>query len=278
MKYWLLVLFLSLGILNLAEGGMILVDKGERKLSVLSKDCMVGSYEIGFGLESFLPKEKKGDLLTPEGIYSITEIRPSNIYRYFVKINYPNLNDLGLAYYRGILLKEEFKKFSEKFLKENYVEVDLLGGNIGIHGGGAYRLEKGRKNYHWTQGCVALKDKDLEKLLPNLYLGQKVIIVNSKKGLYELLKKLVYPISIKPLEFFEGEVYLKLEEETFINFNLKEYHQGRKVLKIREYHRGELVRFLESDEAGKVEQEETLKKILLENIFNLLKPYKNLEF
>lgn len=272
------VLFLFFGTSGWAEGGMILVDKGERKLMVFSKDRVVASYEVGLGLESLLPKERRGDFLTPEGVYSIVEIRTSSSYRYFVKINYPNLNDLGFAYYRGVLSREEFKRLSEEFIRENYVKVDLLGGNVGIHGGGSYRLERGKKDYHWTQGCVALKDRDLEKLLPNLYLGQKVILLNSKKGLYEFLKKLVYPISIKPLEFFEGEVYLKLEEEIFIIFNLKEYHQGRKILKIKEYHKGELVSFLESDEAGRVEQEERFKKLLLENIFNLLKPYKNIEF
>jgi hypothetical protein len=41
---------------------------------------------------------------------------------------------------------------------------------------------------------------------------------------------------------------------------------------------GELKEQIRSDEFGKVNREAQLKNILLENLENLLNPYKNLEF
>lgn len=274
----ILIFFVFMFFIRFVEGAVILVDKGERSLKIFVNGQLKEAYEIGLGLDSLVPKERKGDFLTPEGIYSVIDIRPSHNYFYFIEINYPNLNDLGLAYYKGNLSKEEFEKLLGEFTKENYVKVNFLGGQIGIHGGGAYKIERGKKNYHWTQGCIALKDKDLKKIFPVFYVGQKVIIVNSKKNLYEILKKLVYPTKIKPFEIFEGELYLRLNEEEFVVFHLKEYYQKKKFLTIREYNKGELVNIWESDELGMVKDEERFKRMILEKGFNLIKPYKTLEF
>ncbi|MCD6489755.1 MAG: L,D-transpeptidase, partial [Thermodesulfobacterium sp.] len=230
------------------------------------------------------PKEKKGDFLTPEGLYQIVDIRTSEKYKYFLELNYPNLNDLALAYYKGLIKKEEFIRLKKVLENFKIIKNSLLGNKIGIHGGGAFKLEekngKIHKNYHWTKGCIALNNKDLIELLKYVRVDQKVYILNSQKKLYDILKKFVYPTKVKPLEIFEGELYLKLDNYTYLNFQLSEYYQGLKKLVIKRWVRGALKEKIESDEAGSLpdmEKEKYFKNLILKNLENLLKPYKHLE-
>jgi hypothetical protein len=261
---------------------IILIDKSRKTLEIKEKEKIIAEYEIGLGLESTLPKEKRGDFLTPEGIFKIVNIKASEEYKYFLELNYPNLNDLALAYYKGIIEKEKFIKWMKMLENNKIVEDNLLGGRIGIHGGGAFKWEKKNgklyKNYHWTKGCIALDNKDLLELLKYTKNGQKVFILNSQKKLYDIIKKFVYPTKIKPFEIFEGELYLKLNEDTYLNFHLIENYQGFKKLIIKKWVRGALKEKIESDESGNIlKKEEDLKKLFMENLENLLKPYKQLE-
>uniref|UniRef100_A0A7V4JR61 L,D-TPase catalytic domain-containing protein n=1 Tax=Thermodesulfobacterium geofontis TaxID=1295609 RepID=A0A7V4JR61_9BACT len=261
---------------------IIIIDKSRKTLEIKGKEKIIASYEIGLGLESTLPKEKKGDFLTPEGIFKIVDIKTSEEYKYFLELNYPNLNDLALAYYKGIIEKEKFIKWINRLENSETLKDSLLGGEIGIHGGGAFKWEKKNgklyKNYHWTKGCIALDNKDLLELLKYIKSGQKVFILNSQKKLYDILKKFVYPTKIKPFEIFEGELYLKLNEDTYINFHLIENYQGFKKLIIKKWVRGALKEQIESDESGNISnKEDNLKKLFIENLENLLKPYKQLE-
>lgn len=285
MKKFLTVLIFYLIIFSfsfLKAETFIIIDKSRKILELKEGKKIINSYEIGLGLESPIPKEKKGDFLTPEGIYKIVYIKASEEYKFFLEINYPNLNDLALAYYKGIINKENFIKWVKMLENSEIIEDSLLGSKIGIHGGGAFKLERKNgklyKNYHWTKGCIALNDKDLLELLKYVSTTQKVFILNSQKKLYETLKKFVYPTKIKPLEIFEGELYLKLNEDTYLNFYLIEKYQGFKKLIVRKWTKGALKEKLESDESGNfLDKEEDLKKLFMENLENLLKPYKQLE-
>ncbi|PMP65135.1 MAG: hypothetical protein C0190_07060 [Thermodesulfobacterium geofontis] len=287
MKKFLLLLVFYLIILPsyflIAETpSIIIIDKNKKTLEIRKEGKIVASYEIGLGLESLLPKEKKGDFLTPEGIYKIVYIKASEEYRFFLGLNYPNLNDLALAYYKGIIDKEKFIKWMRMLENSEIIEDSLLGGKIGIHGGGAFKLEekngKTYKNYHWTKGCIALNDKDLIEFLKYINTGQSVFILNSQKKLYEILKKFVYPTKIKPLEIFEGELYLKINEYTYLSFHIIETYRGMKKLFVKKWIRGALKEKIESDASGDLlEKEEDFKKLLIENLENILKPYKQLE-
>lgn len=261
---------------------IIIIDKNRKTLEIKKEGKIIASYEVGLGLESFLPKEKKGDFLTPEGIYKIVYIKASEEYKFFLELNYPNLNDLALAYYKGVIDREKFTKWMKMLENSEIIEDSVLGSKIGIHGGGAFKLEKKNgklyKNYHWTKGCIALNDKDLFEFLNHVNIGQRVFILNSQKKLYEILKKFVYPTKIKPLEIFEGELYLKIDDYTYLNFYLIENNRGMKKLIVKKWVRGALKEKIESDGSGDLlDKEEDLKKLFIENLENILKPYKQLE-
>ncbi|MCD6489393.1 MAG: hypothetical protein J7K20_01520, partial [Thermodesulfobacterium sp.] len=92
-KIWI-TLFFFIGILqfhSLKAETIVVIDKGRKILELKEGEKVIALYEAGFGLKSYLPKEKKGDFLTPEGLYQIVDIRTSEKYKYFLELNYPNL-------------------------------------------------------------------------------------------------------------------------------------------------------------------------------------------
>ncbi len=280
--FYFLVLFFVLKGAFLKAEIIVLIDKGKNLLQLREKDKVIASFEIGQGIKSYLPKEKQNDFLTPEGIYKVVEIKPSENFKYFIEINYPNLNDLAWAYYKGGVEKDKFLKWVKMLENNKILRNTPLGGKIGIHGGGAFKIEKREgnfyKNYYWTKGCISLEDDDLYKFLKYVKENQKVFIINSEKKFYDIIKKLVYPVRIKSFEIFEGELYLKLNEYTYLNFYIMEKYQGSKKLIIKKWIRGALKEELISDEKGEFgEKEKYLKNLLIENLEKLLFPYKEIE-
>jgi len=253
--YLLLLVFLHLKAYA-EEDYYLVMDKALYKVYLKKGEQTLFEFPAGYGLKSTLYKQKKGDFLTPEGVYEIKKIRPSSNYYYFVELSYPNENDLSWAYF----------SLGER------VNSTQLGSEIGLHGGGPFKLEKGKPNYHWTQGCIALKNEDLLTLLKYLKPLQKVYLINSSKPLYEILKKLAFPTRVKPWEIWEGELYLKLNQETYWYFFLQEKEKGGRLLLFKEWIRGRLTRTLTSLQDGSLNHEEEFKEALLKNLHGLVVP------
>mgnify|MGYP001773134742 CR=1 FL=1 len=261
--FFLLILMIipfSLALGFSSERVYLVFDKAQYRLEIKEGEKTLYSFEAGYGLKSPLYKTKKGDLLTPEGIYTIKSIRPSQSYFYFVELSYPNENDLSWAYFRG-----EFKG-------ESYEETNQLGNEIGIHGEGPAKKEKGKRDLNWTKGCIALSNEDLKTLLIYVRPGQRVFLLNSSKPLFEILKKFAYPVKVKPLDFWEGELYLKLSNETYWYFHLLEKATGLKVLTFKEWIKGRLNTYLISEPDGTLNHEKKIKETLLKNLYFIIEP------
>ncbi len=228
-RFYLLKIFLFISILftsglafNPEIDYYIVVDKAKNLLFLKKGEKVISVYKVGTGIKSLLFKERRGDFLTPEGIYKIVEARPSKHFEFFYLLDYPNCNDIFWAYFKG-----RIKRFNKKRI------CKILGDGIGIHGGGAFR-----DGFHWTKGCIALDHKDLLKLKPYLFVGEKVFIVNSQKTLYEILKKFVKPVQVVPYKIFKGELYLKIDPVTYYHFVIKETINGEKRLIVEKFVRG----------------------------------------
>lgn len=126
----------------------IVVIKKHRDMILYSKGSIYKTYKIALGKKK-LPKEKEGDRRTREGNYVISSKNQNSKYYKNLGINYPNKNDL--------ILKR-------------------TGGDIKIHGikngfgflGGLHRV------FNWTDGCIAVTNKEMEELY-NL-IEEKTII------------------------------------------------------------------------------------------------------
>ena len=104
----------------------------------------------------------EGDRCTPEGMFTIQNKNPASQYDKFLKLSYPN--DSSVARFNALKEKGAVPKKS------------TIGGNVGIHGvwkGGDDMIETG---VGWTDGCVALRNKDIEELYSFVGVGTKVLI------------------------------------------------------------------------------------------------------
>ncbi|HJV64796.1 MAG TPA: L,D-transpeptidase family protein [Geomonas sp.] len=122
----------------------VLVEKRQRRLTLLSKGDVVKSYKIALGGNPNGPKEREGDNKTPEGIYLIDSRNYNSYYHLSLHISYPNASDKKVA-----------KKLGAS-----------PGGGISIHGlhGGWLRGGDEHVVVDWTDGCIAVTNEEIEEL------------------------------------------------------------------------------------------------------------------
>lgn len=149
-----------------SRGGnkVILVDKVAQVLYVYQSGKAIRSYSAEFGPNWMAHKERTGDKATPEGNYRITKekSRGNTIYHKALLLDYPNAEDRRMF---------ELKK--KKGLLSRSAGIGSL---IEIHGHGG-------KGFHWTSGCVGLRDKDIDDLCRLVGTGTRVTIVGSVEPL-----------------------------------------------------------------------------------------------
>jgi tetratricopeptide (TPR) repeat protein len=128
----------------------ILIEKKERRLTLISKDEVLKTYKIALGGNPIGPKERKGDNKTPEGTYVIDSRNKDSRYHLSLHISYPNEKDKQRAKELGV----------------------SPGGDVMIHGikNGFSWVGDSHTEVDWTKGCIAVTDEEIEeieKLAPN---------------------------------------------------------------------------------------------------------------
>ena len=128
----------------------ILIEKKERRLTLISKGKVLKTYKIALGGNPNGPKERQGDNKTPEGTYVIDSRNKDSRYHLSLHISYPNGKDKKQAKELGV----------------------SAGGDIMIHGikNGFSWVGDSHTEADWTKGCVAVTDEEIEeidKLAPN---------------------------------------------------------------------------------------------------------------
>jgi murein L,D-transpeptidase YafK len=126
---------------------VIIVDKMAHTCKVYVNGVQRAVYDAELGSNWLGDKKRKGDRATPEGKYHVTMKKGAKQSKYYkaLLINYPNEDD-----------RREFKG----------------GGLIEIHGHGG-------KGANWTEGCVALQNRDIDHLFNIVSVGTPVIIVGT---------------------------------------------------------------------------------------------------
>jgi hypothetical protein len=140
----------------------LLVDKTKYLVQVYYKKRPIRGYRAVFGPNPKVNKCMEGDRCTPEGWFKIADKRNSSKYNKFMLLNYPNEKSY-----------EQFKKLKEKGTIPANARI---GGDVGIHGiwpGGDDMIEMG---VGWTDGCIAMKNKDVDDLYKWVHVGMRVYI------------------------------------------------------------------------------------------------------
>lgn len=153
---WLVCRYYFNGIIqNIQNAKLILISKQEMKLRLIDyKGNELFVTDIACGAK-YGNKEKQGDMKTPEGVFSIADIQNSQEWTH--------------DFHDG---KGEIKGAYGPF----FIRLHIPGHKgIGIHGTHD-SLSIGTRV---TEGCVRLKNEELEKLIPMLNVPMTVIITPS---------------------------------------------------------------------------------------------------
>ncbi|MBK8144171.1 MAG: L,D-transpeptidase [Bacteroidetes bacterium] len=142
------------------------VIKAKYRLQVYYKGKLLTMYKSVFGPNHLLQKQQEGDRRTPEGTFTILDIKKHDKWDLFMLLDYPN--------------KESYCNFEICKSNREIPESARIGGSVGIHG----IWPKGDNvidlKHNWTDGCVALKNKDIEELSKIIKPGYtKITIVRN---------------------------------------------------------------------------------------------------
>jgi hypothetical protein len=148
----------------------IIVDKFSRKVLVYLNGTKQYEYSAELGRNWVGDKRVRGDKATPEGMYKIIRKFKSDSTKYYkaLLLDYPNDEDTAnfiAAKERGYLPKSA-----------------KIGGMIEIHGNGG-------KGIDWTEGCIALTDREMDSIFIIARIGTPVTIVGSMYDLRHVLKR-----------------------------------------------------------------------------------------
>lgn len=141
---------------------MVVINKSRYLLDVYYRKRKIRSYKVVFGPKPQENKLMKGDRRTPEGWYKVQEKHISGRYNKFIHIDYPN--DSAYARFNKLKLQGTIPKDAE------------IGGDVGIHGvwkGGEDMIDM---CIGWTDGCIAMKNTDVDDLYRIVKPGARVLI------------------------------------------------------------------------------------------------------
>ena len=131
---------------------------------------------VAFGRGGVSRLRMRGQRETPLGEFYINRINRESQFHIFLGINYPTMSHFSEARQLGIIDDDEFTTSLDYASRTGYLPQDgSLGGYIGLHGIGRGDPEIHRR-FHWTQGCVAMTNEEIELLAQWARVGTPVII------------------------------------------------------------------------------------------------------
>ena len=140
----------------------IIVDKSDYELQVYDEEGWYATYPVVFGNKDLNDKMVEGDRKTPEGTFKIISKRPHEKWHKMLMLDYPN--------------QESMAKFNQRKAKGLIPKNAKIGGGIAIHGTWPNDNLVVDDFTNWTNGCIAVKNEDLDELEAYLPIGTKVIV------------------------------------------------------------------------------------------------------
>ena len=140
----------------------IIVDKSSYELYVYDTQGWFATYPVVFGNSSLDDKRMEGDKNTPEGTFKIVNKRVHDKWDRYLALDYPT--------------KESLAKFNARKKRGEIPSSASPGGGIGIHGtwpNEDYQIDRFK---NWTNGCISLKNDDVEDLYSYVPIGTPITI------------------------------------------------------------------------------------------------------
>jgi murein L,D-transpeptidase YafK len=153
-----------------ATNPSLVISKARCEMELYDGEKLLKTYRIALGLNPLDDKRKEGDGCTPEGEFYICTKNDRSRFHLFLGLSYPSEEDAERGLNAGLISKEEHDRILEALTDRRRPPWDTrLGGEIGIHGGGS--------ESHWTQGGIAIENRDIEELFLIVDIGTPVTIL-----------------------------------------------------------------------------------------------------
>ena len=154
---------------NMPEGLHIIIYKSKGELELLDGSKVLYRYKIALGREPTGDKKKEGDFKTPLGTFYVCTKNSMSKFHLFLGLSYPNDEDAGRGLEAGLINKKQYNAIlAAQKNKRQPPWNTQLGGEIGIHGNGS--------SGNWTAGCIAVENKEIERLFGLCEIGTRVEI------------------------------------------------------------------------------------------------------
>lgn len=167
----------------------LVVDKARRELVLFKDGRKVVAYPVSLGVDPVSDKRRVHDFATPEGRYFISYKKDPSQYHRTLGLSYPNPADAEKALAGGVISDAEYAKILDAARRSRPGPCGTgLGCGIAIHGGGVLREFGGSMERDWTEGCIALDNRDMDRLFAFCRPGDAVVIFNSAANLFGLAR------------------------------------------------------------------------------------------
>jgi murein L,D-transpeptidase YafK len=140
----------------------VVILKSTYELKVYDEDGWYATYPVVFGSKSLDDKMMEGDRKTPEGVYHIATKRPHEKWDKMMLIDFPTRSDLD--------------KFNQRKAQGLIPKNARIGGGIAIHGTWPHDDMAVDLYQNWTNGCISLKNADVDELYDLLPIGTQIVI------------------------------------------------------------------------------------------------------
>ena len=140
----------------------IVIDKSSYELYVYDAKGWYATYPVVFGNPSLADKKMEGDRNTPEGSFRIVNKRVHDKWDRYMGLDYPT--------------SESLAKFNERKRRGEIPSSARPGAGIGIHGVWPHEDFVIDRYKNWTDGCISLKNGDIEDLYNYISIGTPVTI------------------------------------------------------------------------------------------------------
>ncbi len=142
----------------------IIITKHSYELTLYDDRGWLVKYPVVFGNNDLGDKMKEGDRETPEGTFTIIGKRIHEKWDRFMMLDYPTA--------------ESYERFRQRKARGIIPKDAQIGGGVGIHGTWPHEGYAVDRYENWTEGCISLKNEDVEELFSLIPVGTKVTIRN----------------------------------------------------------------------------------------------------
>lgn len=138
------------------QADLVVVHKAARRMELYQRGVLLKSYSVSLGSHPIGAKWREGDGKTPEGEYIIDYRKADSAFHRALHISYPEPKDVAVARAHGVGPGEM---------------VMIHGTKNGVTPAGLRLLP-----HDWTDGCVAVTDREIDEIWQLVPDGTKIIL------------------------------------------------------------------------------------------------------